>query len=73
MIIQVKVSPNSKRVEVTKIDENNFKVRVDAKAEEGKANRRLIEILSDYFDVAESSVSILKGLKSRNKIVEVRE
>jgi len=73
MIINVKVSPNSKKAEVEKIDGDIFKVKVDARAEDGRANRRLIEILSDYFDVAESSVSILKGLKSRNKIVEVRK
>jgi hypothetical protein len=72
MIISVKVVPNSKKSEVEKIGENNFKVKVDAKAEDGKANRRLVEILAEHFKVAKSSVVILKGMKSRNKIIEIK-
>jgi len=71
MKINVSVKPNAKTSEVIKVDENNFKVKVDAPAVEGEANKRLIEILADYFDVPKSSIRILKGLKSRNKTVEI--
>ena len=72
MFISVKVVPNSKKVEIEKIGENDFKVKVDEKAEDGKANRRLAEILAEYFKVPKSSVVISKGLKSKNKIIEIR-
>jgi uncharacterized protein len=72
MRINVKTIPNSKKCEVEKISDNHFKVRVDAKAEDGRANKRLIEILSEYFKVSKSSVVISKGLKSRNKIIEIK-
>jgi len=72
MIISVKVIPNSKKSEVKKIGENIFKIKVDAKAEDGKANRRLVEILAEYFKVPESSVFISKGVKSRNKTIEFK-
>ena len=55
MKINVLVVPNSKDSGVTKIDETNYKVRVDAPALDGKANKRLIEILSDYFKVKTDS------------------
>ena len=71
MKINVLVVPNSKDSGVTKVDETNYKIRVDAPALDGKANKRLIEILSDYFKVKKSSISIIKGLKSKNKIVEI--
>lgn len=71
MKINIAVIPNAKDSEVTKIDENNYKVRVDAPALDGKANKRLIEILAEHFNVPKSSVKILKGLKSKNKIVEI--
>jgi uncharacterized protein (TIGR00251 family) len=69
MKLNITVISNAKTSEVIKIDENNYKVRVDAPASEGKANKRLIELLADYFNVSKSSIKILKGFKNKNKIV----
>ena len=71
MKISVAIIPNSKAFEVIKIDESNYKIRVDAVPEDNKANKRLIEILSEYFNVPKSSIKILKGFKNRNKIVSI--
>ncbi len=71
MLINVHVTPNSKEANVTKLDESNFEARIDERAEEGQANKRLIEILSKYLNVPKSRIRIVKGIKSRDKIVEV--
>lgn len=71
MIILVKVIPNSKKLEIIKLDEKNYKIKLDAPAIEGMANSRLVEVLSDYLNIQKSSIRIVKGLKSRNKIVEI--
>jgi len=71
MKIAVNVVPNAKQADVLEESENNFRVKVDAPPKEGKANKRLIEILAQYFDVAKSKVKIVKGEKSRQKIVEI--
>jgi len=71
MRINVLVVPNSKVSDVIKTDETNYKVRVDAAAFENKANKRLIEILAEYFNVPKYSIKILKGFKNRNKIVSI--
>lgn len=71
MEISVNITPNSKTSEITKISENIYKIKVDAPALKNKANKRLIEILSEYFNVSKSSISIIKGLKSRNKIIKI--
>ena len=71
MQIRVRVTTNSRKVVVSRLGEFDFEVRVDARPSEGKANKRLIEILSEYFGVSKSNVRILKGQKSREKIVEV--
>ena len=71
MKISVLVAPNSKNSEVIKIDKISYKVRVDAPASEGEANKRLVEILAEYFNVSKACVKILKGFKSRNKIIEI--
>ena len=73
MIIEVKVKPKAKKEEVKKIGENTFEVKVNAPPEGGKANERLIELLSEYFKVPKSSIAILRGHTSRNKLVEIRE
>lgn len=73
MRIYVKTVPNSKKVAVEKIGEGHFKIKVDAKAEDGKANRRLIEVMAEYFKVPKSSIVILQGHKNRDKIIEIKK
>ena len=71
MLIRVLVTPNAKEAKVTKISETDYEVRVDERAVEGKANKKLIEILAEHFSVPKSKISIVKGTKSRDKIIEV--
>lgn len=71
MILSIKVVPNSKKLEIIKLSEENYKIKLDEKSAEGRANIRLIEVLSEYFKVKKSSIKIMKGRKSRDKIVEI--
>jgi uncharacterized protein (TIGR00251 family) len=71
MRINIITIPGSKTHEIIKIDENSYRVKIDAPAIEGEANKRLIEILAEYFNIPKSSVKILKGFKNRNKIVSI--
>jgi len=70
MKINVTVTPNAKVSAVVKLDESNYKVKVNAPATEGRANKRLVEVLADYFSVPKSRIRIMKGLNSRKKIIE---
>jgi uncharacterized protein (TIGR00251 family) len=71
MILSIKVVPNSKKLEIIKLSEENYKIKLDEKSAGGRANIRLIEVLSEYFKVKKSSIKIMKGRKSRDKIVEI--
>lgn len=73
MKINVKVKIQSKKERVEKIDEGNFQVYVNCPPIEGRANERVIELFSDYFNVAKSQISIAQGLKSKNKVLEIDE
>ena len=42
-----------------------------APALEGRANEALIDVLSEHFGVKRSTIEIVKGLKSRYKIVNI--
>lgn len=71
MLIRVHVTPNAREARVTRIDDSSFDVKVDEKATGGRANKRLIEILSEHFKVPKSKILIVRGAKSREKVVEL--
>ncbi len=73
MKISVKIKPNSKESKLEKKGENIFLVYVKSLPIENKANQELVEIISEYFNVPESKVSIVSGLHSKNKILEIKE
>jgi len=71
-IIQVKVKPGSGREEIKKISEKQYLVWLKKPAEDNKANIELIKLLRKYFSKYEvKNIKIIKGLRSRNKIIEV--
>jgi len=69
--ISIKIKPNSKTVSVEKTGERELLVRVKAPPKEGKANEELIKVLSEYFSVPKSRISIARGETGRNKIVDI--
>ncbi len=71
MLIRVRVTSNAKEAHVTKTSETSFEVKVDEKAVGGRANKRLLEILSKHFNVPKSRITIVRGAKSRDKMVEI--
>lgn len=71
MRIYVKVMPRSSKNSVEKISEGEYKVKLTAPPVDGEANKMLIEILADYFNVSRSSVKIIGGKSAKTKIVEI--
>ena len=71
VFIRVHVTANAKEVRVVKVGEADFEVKVDEKALDGRANRRLVEILSEHFGFPKSRIFIVSGSRSRDKILEV--
>jgi uncharacterized protein (TIGR00251 family) len=73
MKINVAVVPRGNRKKIEKISEDNFKVWVTAAPAEGAANKQVIEIVADYFNVAKSCVVITGGKTGRRKVLEVMQ
>lgn len=71
MKITVKVYPKSKIESIEKISEREFKVRFNVPPEHGRANKKLVEILAEYFEVSLSEICIISGTRSKKKIVEI--
>ena len=71
MRVYVKVIPRSSRNEVTKIAEGEYKVKLTAPPVDGEANKMLISVLSEYFGVPKSSLTIVGGKSVKTKIIEI--
>ena len=71
MRIYAKVTPRAGKNEVAKISEGEYKIKVTAVPEKGKANEAVVELLADYFSVPKSSVNIIGGKSARTKIIDV--
>ena len=71
MKIAVKVKANAKEDKIVPVDEKNFSVWVKEPPQENRANEAVRKIVSEYFDVAPSQVSIVKGALSPHKLLEI--
>ena len=71
MKITVAVKPNSKKEMVEQLPDGSFVVRVNVPPVEGKANERVIELLSDHFRQPKSLIALVSGAKSKKKIFSV--
>ena len=70
-IINIHVTTNSKQKSIRK-GEGRLEVKLTSKPIKGEANKELKEILSEYFKVSENQIQIIKGLKSKNKLINVK-
>ena len=70
MKIQVKVTPGAKN-NLWKEEGDIIKIYLTAPALEGRANEALISFLAEHYGVKTAAIEILKGLKSRHKVVNI--
>jgi len=70
--LTIHVTPRSRKTEFGGVmEDGTLRVRVAAPPVEGKANKALIKFLAEHFNVKKSQIKIVKGEKSRDKVVEV--
>jgi len=69
LILELYVQPGASRTEFAGKRGERIKVRLAARALDGKANEALIAFLAEHYRVRKSSVRITSGLKSRQKRV----
>ena len=69
MDISIRVHPRSNRNVVEVADDGTVRVRVTASPEKGKANDAVVKLLADRLGAPKSSIAIVRGHRSRNKVV----
>jgi uncharacterized protein (TIGR00251 family) len=71
LILELHVQPGASRSEFAGKHGERIKVRLAARAVDGKANAALIDFLAQHYNVPRRSVRIESGLKSRQKRVVI--
>ena len=71
MKVKVRVVPRAKKEKI--IEENGvLKVYVNDPALEGKANKRVIEMLAEFYKTKKYNITIVQGESQRDKVVEIQ-
>jgi len=71
MKIQIRVQPGASTNKDAKMPDGTLKIWLTSRAHDNEANEALIEYLAEKFGAAKSRVKVIKGMSSRNKIVEI--
>ena len=71
MKIFVKVKLGAKEQKIKKFGKTNFEVWLKELPIKGKANKALLNLLADYFNIPISSIIILSGSRSKQKILQI--
>jgi uncharacterized protein (TIGR00251 family) len=60
------------RSEIVGLHGEALKIRIAAPAREGRANETLVEFLADFLGLSRSQISIIRGEKTREKVLFLR-
>lgn len=69
--LELKIIPNAPRTEIAGWLGAALKIKVHAPALEGRANEALLDFLAGKLGVRRRDVTLLRGDKSRQKVVQV--
>jgi uncharacterized protein len=69
--LELKTIPNAPRTAVVGWLGSALKIKVHAPALEGRANDALLEFLADELGLARRAITLMRGDKSRQKIIRI--
>ena len=72
IMLRIKVTTKSGKHEISDmLEDGTVKIKLKAAPEKNKANKELIELLSDFFEVSYQHIMIISGETSSLKLVEI--
>lgn len=71
--IHAKVTAGAKKESLKQKNKDHFLISVKEKAERNLANKRVIELVAEYFKVPVPSVRIINGHKNPSKLIVVED
>jgi hypothetical protein len=71
LTLRVRVQPGASRSAVAGVAEGSLRLRLTAPPVEGAANQECVRYLSKTLHVAKSRICILRGHRSRDKVLRI--
>ena len=71
MILEVKVIPGARKNLLKEEEGGRVKVYLTAPPVDGKANAALVDFLAAHYKISPARIEIIKGLKSRHKVINM--
>lgn len=71
MYIHAKVIADAKKEDLKKLKKDHFAISVKEPAERNMANKRVVELLANYFKLLPNQVRIINGHQSPSKLLVV--
>jgi len=71
VIFKVRVQPGASKNKIVGVQGDALKIKINAPAVKGKANRALIDFLAEKLAVKKSQIEIISGHTSRIKKIKV--
>ena len=71
LVVGVHVQPRASRTEFAGMHGSSLKLRIAAPAVEDAANRAVVAYFASSLGVPRSSVHIVRGLRSREKVIRI--
>lgn len=72
VVLVIRLSPRSPKNEFSGImEDGTIKIRLNAPPVDGKANKALIDFLSEALDIQKEDISIISGYTNRTKMISV--
>lgn len=69
--LSFRIQPGAPRNSVAGVASGVWKIRIAAPPVEGKANRELIDYLSEVLDIPKSNIAVVRGETGRDKVVSI--
>jgi uncharacterized protein len=69
--LTIRCKPNAAQNSVVGITERGIEIKIAAQPEDGKANKELIDFLSDVLEIRKSAIVIVRGHSSRTKNISI--
>jgi uncharacterized protein (TIGR00251 family) len=73
LLVRLRVVPRAKRCEVSGAHNGALKVKVTAPPVDDAANRTIIDFFSSLLHIPKSRLTVLKGLKSKDKVMQIKD
>jgi len=73
VIIKVKAKPKASKEYVKELSKDFYEVAVKEVPQKGKANERIIELLSEYFNLPKTKIKLISGSASKIKVFELKD